>query len=108
MRIDIRIAGLPDYAEPRARLAAQLMAAFRYEADFSAWDGSGCDVLMADVEDAYGMHCMEQALARGIRVLALSGAGTLGPESVQKSMTVAPAAEWAQLMATLLEAKSAA
>ncbi|MDQ8038280.1 MAG: hypothetical protein REI12_12720 [Pedobacter sp.] len=108
MRIDIRIAGLPDYAAPRARLAAQLMAAFRYEAEFSAWDGSRCDVLIADIEDGYGKSCMEQALQSGICVLALSGTGTFGPDCVLKAMTVAPAAHWAELMASMLQARSAA
>lgn len=108
MRVDIRVAGLPDYNLPRARLAAQLMAAFRYDADFAVWDGERCDVLIADIEDNHGRGCMEQALLRGIAVLALSGTGTLGPDSVLKAMTVAPASQWAELMADLLQTRSAA
>lgn len=106
MHIDIRIAGLPDYATPRARLATQLMAAFKYEADFAVWDGSRCDVLIADIEDSYGKSCMEQALQRGIDVLALSGTGTLGPDCVLKAMTVDTAAHWAELIASLLHRKT--
>lgn len=106
MRIDIRTAGLPSHAEPRARLAAQLMAAFKFDARISAWDGTRCHVLIADAEDAYGAKCIEQAARRGISVLALSLHGDMGPETVSKTLSTAPAATLAKQLASLLEEKS--
>lgn len=106
MRIDIRTAGLASHAEPRARLAAQLMAAFKFDARISAWDGTRCHVLIADAEDAYGARCIEQASRRGISVLALSLHGNLGPENANKTLSSAPAATLAKQLAALLEEKN--
>ena len=105
MRIDIRTAGLASQAEPRARLAAQLMAAFKFEARISAWDGTRCHVLIADADDAYGARCIEQAARRGISVLALSQGGSSGPETVSKTDASAPAAMLARQLAAMLEEK---
>lgn len=106
MRIDIRTAGLASNAEPRARLAAQLMAAFKFDARISAWDGTRCHVLIADADDAYGARCIDQASRRGISVLALSLHGNKGPETVNKSLSTAPAAALAKQLASLLEEKT--
>ncbi|MDQ8038283.1 MAG: hypothetical protein REI12_12735 [Pedobacter sp.] len=106
MRIDIRTAGLASHAEPRARLAAQLMAAFKFEARISAWDGTRCHVLIADADDAYGARCIEQAARRGISVLALSQNGNSGPETVSKTEASVPAAILARQLAAMLEEKN--
>lgn len=106
MRIDIRTAALGSTAEPRARLAAQLMAAFKFEARISAWDGTRCHVLIANADDAYGARCIEQAARRGISVLALSQGGASGPETVSKSLSSAPAAILAKQLAAMLEEKN--
>lgn len=106
MRIDIRTAGLASHAEPRARLAAQLMAAFKFDARISAWDGTRCNVLIADADDAYGVRCIEQAVRRGISVLALSQNGIQGPGTAQKAPASAPAAALAKLLATMLGEKN--
>ncbi|MGH8492160.1 MAG: hypothetical protein ACRERR_03495 [Moraxellaceae bacterium] len=105
MRIDIRTAGLNSLAEPRARLAAQLMAAFKFDARLSAWDGTRCHVLIADADDAYGIRCIEQASRRGINVLALSQQGDKGPDNAHKILSSAPAATLAKQIGAMLAEK---
>lgn len=106
MRIEIRTAGLASPAEARTRLAAQLMAALGYDARVSVWDGTRSSLLIADADDAYGLRCLEQALRRGIAVMALSQDGKQGPELAPKALASAPAAMLARQLAALLQQDS--
>ena len=54
MRVDLRFAGLSEQAELRLRLAETLLAALQFQAAVAAWDGTRCDVLVVQPDDAYG------------------------------------------------------
>lgn len=106
MRIDFRIAGLSGNIESRARLTAQLIAAAGFEALVSQWDGTRCQILVADADDAYGMRCLEQAARRSISTLALSASGEAGPENASKLPATSPAATLAKQVIALLQGKN--
>lgn len=103
MLLDIRTAGIASHAEARIRLLAQLMTAFGYKARLSSWDGSRCDVLIADIDSSGGAQACEKASARHSKVMALSQSGDLGPDSAYKAQSGAPAAVLAKALAAMLE-----
>lgn len=70
MRIDLRTAALTDSEDQRVRFAANLLGAVRIEAKLSPWDGTRCDVVVVNADDAYGRRVMELALKRGIGLVA--------------------------------------
>lgn len=70
MRIDLRTAALTDPEEQKVRLAANLLGAVRIEAKLSPWDGTRCDVVVVNADDAYGRRVMELAQKRGIGLVA--------------------------------------
>lgn len=70
MRIDLRTAALTDSEDQRVRIAANLLGAVRIEAKLSPWDGTRCDVVIVNADDAYGRRVMELAQKRGISLLA--------------------------------------
>ncbi|WP_133818542.1 hypothetical protein [Tahibacter aquaticus] len=70
MRIDLRTAALTDSEDQRVRIAANLLGAVRIEAKLSPWDGTRCDVVIVNADDAYGRRVMELAQKRGIGLLA--------------------------------------
>lgn len=108
MRTDIRVAGLPAQVESRIRLAAQLIAAFDIDAKVSAWDGTRCHALVADVEDAYGARSIELAARRGIAVLALSDSGKAGPDQACKVERGQPAGSLAKVLVQCLSRRAGA
>lgn len=92
MRLDIRFAGIDDQVEQRLRLAGQLLAAYQIRASMSGWDGTKCDVLIADPADGYGSHTMAIAQRRGIPVLALANTPLANTEGIQVLATESPVA----------------
>lgn len=70
MRIDLRMAALTDSEEQRVRLAARLLGAQRIEARLSPWDGTRCDVVVVNGDDAYGRQVMMLAKKRRTGIVA--------------------------------------
>lgn len=70
MRIDLRTAALTDSEEQKVRLAANLLGALRIEAKLSPWDGTRCDVVVVNADDAYGRRVMELAQKRSMGLIA--------------------------------------
>ncbi len=70
MRIDLRYAALSQDVERRVRLAATALAAHQIRATATDWDGTRCDLLIADASDGYGRHVIGIAKRKAISVLA--------------------------------------
>ena len=77
-RADIATAALNDQVEQRIRIAASLLLATRVDtnvrpinAKVRPWDGTRCDLLIADLSDAYGCQAFARAEKRGTAVLAI-------------------------------------
>ncbi|TDR46812.1 hypothetical protein DFR29_103348 [Tahibacter aquaticus] len=70
MRIDLRTAALTDSEDQRVRIAASLLGAVRIEAKPSPWDGTRCDVVIVNADDAYGRQVLALAQKRGIGLVA--------------------------------------
>ncbi len=70
MRIDLRTAALTDSEEQRVRIAARLLGAQRIEARLSPWDGTRCDVVVVNGDDAYGRQVMALAQKRRVGIVA--------------------------------------
>ena len=71
MGTDIRIAGLSIEMTRRVDLAVATLAAYRVSAKALPWQGSGCELVVVDINDAYGMHVAEVAARRQVKTLAL-------------------------------------
>lgn len=71
MRVDVRYAGLDQDTERRVRLAALGLAVRGVHATASPWDGTRCDLLVANPADGYGRHVVEIARRRTISVVAI-------------------------------------
>jgi hypothetical protein len=70
VRIDLRYAALSQDVERRVRLAATALAAHQIRATATDWDGTRCDLLIADASDGYGRHVIGIAKRKGVGVLA--------------------------------------
>ncbi len=77
-RADIATVALNDQMEQRVRIAASLLLASRVDtsvrpinAKVRLWDGTRCDLLIADLSDAYGRQASAMAEKRGTAVLAI-------------------------------------
>lgn len=77
MRIDLRYAGLTPEWEQRVKLAAHALTAYKIVARIDAWDGTACDVVIADASDGYGIHVIDIARRRGRSSVLMIG-GTTG------------------------------
>ncbi len=71
MRSDIRSVALDPGQKARVAAAARALAAHAIQARLSDWDGTRCDLLVANADDGYGRHVIEIALWRGLAVVAL-------------------------------------
>ena len=65
MRSDIRSVALDPGQKARVAAAARALAAHAIQARLSDWDGTRCDLLVANADDGYGRHVIEIALWRG-------------------------------------------
>ena len=72
MPLDIRYAGLESDVERRVRFATNGLAAHEVHARASAWDGTRCDLLVTDTEDAYGRVAIDLARRRDTPILAFT------------------------------------
>ena len=72
MFVDLRYAGLEPDIERRVRFAANGLAAFRLNVKASAWDGTRCDILVTDANDAYGLTVVDIARRRDMRIVAFT------------------------------------
>lgn len=71
MRSDIRSVALDSGQKARVAAAARALSAHAIHARLSDWDGTRCDLLVANADDGYGRHVIEIALRRGLAVVAL-------------------------------------
>lgn len=71
--------------ERRFRLAAQALAAHRLDARAAEWDGTRCDVVAADPNDAYGRRVLEIARRRGTPALEIG----MATPAIETGATVA-------------------
>lgn len=74
IRADIATAALEERVEERVRIAALLLIARKIRAQTRPWDGTRCDLLVADAGDAYGRKAIEGARKRGIPALLFDAA----------------------------------
>lgn len=97
IRADIAIAALDDDTAQRLRIAATLLAAYRIRAVVRDWDGTRCNVLVADHADTYGRQAYEIARRRETPVLLFNptdqtripGVTCADPASVASTLAVA-------------------
>lgn len=87
MRKHIRTVALDEDIEQRIRIAASLLAAYRIQAHVSPWDGTRCDLLIANVADAYGRQALGLAIRRGTPVVVIGNAAFLPDGAVTLSET---------------------
>jgi hypothetical protein len=71
MRSDIRSVALASAQKERVAAAARALAAHAIQARLSDWDGTRCDLVVANADDGYGRHVIEIARRRGLAVVAL-------------------------------------
>lgn len=102
IRADIATAALNDQIEQRVRIAASLLLTTRIDTSISPinakvrlWDGTRCDLLIADLSDAYGRHVSALAKKRGTSVLAIDG----DPAGISPQCDVVPASSPAPVLA---------
>lgn len=86
MQIELRHAALEESVAQRLRIAANALAAHRIQARAEPWDGTHCDVVVINADDAYGLRVLEIARRRGVPVLVL---GTT--DSVEADARISPA-----------------
>lgn len=97
IRADIAIAALDEDTGQRLRIAATLLAAYRIRAVVRDWDGTRCNVLVADHADAYGRQAFQIARRRETPVLLFNptdqtripGVTYADPASVASTLAVA-------------------
>lgn len=83
----VTYAGLDESLEQRLRLAAGALAAHGIEARANAWDGTRCDAVIADPQDAYGRRVLDLARRRGTPTLELSSAAAVDPSTNVRGLT---------------------
>jgi hypothetical protein len=71
MQSDIRSVALMSGQRERVAAATQALAAHAIQARLSDWDGTRCDLVVANADDGYGRHVIEIARRRGLAVVAL-------------------------------------
>ncbi len=106
MKVDVTVAGIEPHAFVQVRLAGHLLAAQQWRVVVREWDGTRCDVLIADLDDAYGRQAMALADRRGTPVIAL--AANEGGEPRRTFARDAEALQLAQAIRALLPEKSPA
>jgi len=85
MPFELRYAGLDPVMEQRFRLATRALAAHRMDARAAEWDGTRCDVVAIDPNDAYGRRVLDIARRRGTPALEIG----LATPIVESGATVA-------------------
>lgn len=91
MRSEIRGVALALMQKERVAAAARSLSAHAIQARLSDWDGTRCDLVVANADDGYGRHVIEIARRRGLAVVALSA--DLGAECRAQSCVDATASE---------------
>lgn len=71
MEIELRHAALEESVAQRLRISASALAAHRMQARAEPWDGTQCDVVVVNADDAYGLHVLDIARRRNVPVLVL-------------------------------------
>jgi hypothetical protein len=104
VRIDLRYAALSQDVERRVRLAATALAAHQIRATATDWDGTRCDLLIADASDGYGRHVIGIAKRKAIGVLAF---GSEVDSAVDGVTWLSPRSDVAALAATIRDALAA-
>ncbi len=75
MRVQISHAGIGADLQTRLRLAAQMLVAFRIQAEVGPWTGSGCQLVVVDLADGHGRHVAEIAQRRQVATIAVGDPG---------------------------------
>lgn len=105
MRTDIRFAGISPSVERRVCLAASTLAAYKIQAQASAWEGIGCNLVVLDLDDVYGQHVAEIAIRRGVKVIAVGSAQPPLPGQITRLQVDASARRIGDAMLQLLAPK---
>jgi len=71
-KVVISTAAVPQEFERRLVMASRLLAASEFEVTLQPWDGSRHELLVADIDDAYGRAAVNVAARRGDTILRLS------------------------------------
>ena len=72
MRVEVRYAALDADMERRVRFAVNGLAAQRVRAVAEPWDGTRCNLLVADVDDSYGMSAVDLARRRDTPIIGIT------------------------------------
>lgn len=98
MKIDLRYAGLNERSERRLRIASKLLETQGIRISVEAWDGTRCDILAANAEDAYGVHALDIASRRSIKTVALTSGGKLISNYTNTLDSTEPVLSWVQML----------
>lgn len=101
MHKHLRTAALEEEVEIRVRIAASLLAASSIHASVEPWDGTRCDLLIANARDAYGKQALDLALRRGTPVIVMSNDSAMH-DGVTAVSTCIPAPNLARRFVDLL------
>ena len=104
MKVNLRFAALSGASEQQLRQAAQRLAAQGLRVSVSAWDGTRCDVLVADVGDTYGQHTVGLARRRLVKIVALTQAAASGAGCEGVLVADDPLENWVRALADILGA----
>lgn len=101
-QLTVSVAAISAEFERRMQMASRLLAAYKLEVSIQPWDGIRRDLLLANVDDAYGRNACAIADRRGDLVLKVSMDPTQQANANQINVNI-PVAELTRILKAMLQ-----
>lgn len=105
-QITVSLVGLESNVERRVSMAIELLAASGIEARIVPWDGTRRDIVIADIDDAYGRSAVSLTQRRKDPLLAVSAAPTSNVDPAQVVLVTAQIAELSRRIKEIVQPSS--
>ncbi|QBB71534.1 hypothetical protein ELE36_14860 [Pseudolysobacter antarcticus] len=106
-QITVSLVGLESNIERRVGMAIDLLAASGIKARILPWDGTRRDIVIADIDDAYGRSAVSLTQRRKDPLLAISASSTSSADAIPVVLATAQIAELSRRIKEIIQPTAA-